>query len=109
MAPYVGAPEIKARRLVLAVEYHGQIGNPGLMDYPNRKRIKIWGTARYVEDDAALLDELVDPDYGAQPQRAVVFNVSAWDLNCPQHITPRYTVEDLSTVPSGGGVRDDPA
>ena len=80
-----------------------------LMDYPNRKRIKIWGTARYVEDDAALLDELVDPDYGAQPQRAVVFNVSAWDLNCPQHITPRYTVEDLSTVPSGGGVRDDPA
>jgi hypothetical protein len=52
---------------------------------------------------------LVDPDYGAQPQRAIVFSVRAWDLNCPQHITPRYTVEDLSAVPSGGGVRADPA
>ena len=80
-----------------------------LMDYPNRKRIKIWGIARYVEDDAVLLDQLVDPDYGAQPQRAIVFRVRAWDLNCPQHITPRYTVEDLSAVPSGGGVRADPA
>ena len=80
------------------------------MDYPNRKRIKIWGIARYVEDDAVLLDRLVDPDYGAQPQRAIVFSVRAWDLNCPQHITPRYTIEDLSAVTAegarSGGSRD---
>ena len=76
-----------------------------LMDYPNRKRIKIWGTARYAEDDPALLGRLVDTDYAAQPQRAIVFTVAAWDVNCPQHITPRYTVEEVSAVTDGGGDR----
>jgi hypothetical protein len=61
-----------------------------LMDYPNRRRIKIWGTARFVEDDPELLARLVDPSYEAEPERALVFTVKAWDVNCPQHITPRY-------------------
>ncbi len=74
-----------------------------LMDYPNRKRIKIWGTARYVEDDQELLTQLVDPEYAARPERALVFTVKAWDLNCPQHITPRYTVEEFSAATTGGG------
>ena len=69
-----------------------------LMDYPGRQRIKIWGTARYVEDDEALLGSLVDPDYGARPERAIVFTITAWDRNCPQHITPRYTVEEMRTT-----------
>ena len=76
-----------------------------LMDYANRKRIKIWGTARYVEDDSELLTQLVGPEYTARPERALVFTVKAWDLNCPQHITPRYTVEELSAATTGGGER----
>ncbi len=61
-----------------------------LMDYPNRRRIKIWGTARFVEDDPALLARVVDPSYQAEPERALVFTIEAWDTNCPQHITPRF-------------------
>lgn len=66
-----------------------------LMDYPNRKRIKIWGTARFVEDDPALLERLVRPDYPGRPERAILFHVEAWDVNCPQHITPRYKIEEI--------------
>ena len=66
-----------------------------LMDYPNRQRIKIWGRAEFVEDDAALMERLVDADYKARPERAFVFHVEAWDVNCPQHITPRFTREEL--------------
>jgi predicted pyridoxine 5'-phosphate oxidase superfamily flavin-nucleotide-binding protein len=61
-----------------------------LMDYPNRRRVKIWGTARFVENDPALLTKLVDPSYPAEPERALVFTIDAWDSNCPQHITPRF-------------------
>ena len=50
-----------------------------LMDYPNRKRIKIWGTARYAEGDANLLGQLLDPEYEARPERSLVFTVNAWD------------------------------
>lgn len=66
------------------------------MDYPNRRRIKIWGTARYVEDDVELIGTLNSDSYGAQPQRAVIFSIEAWDSNCPQHITPRFTEEDIA-------------
>lgn len=62
-----------------------------LMDYANRQRIKIWGRARVVEDDPELLARLVDADYKATPEQAIVFDIEAWDVNCPQHITPRYT------------------
>ena len=66
-----------------------------LMDYPNRRRIKIWGRAEFVEDDAELLDRVADVDYEARPERALVFHVEAWDVNCPQHITPRFTQEEI--------------
>ncbi len=66
-----------------------------LMDYPNRRRIKIWGRAEAVEDSLELLARLTDPDYRAVLERAIVFHVEAWDSNCPQHIRPRFT-EELS-------------
>jgi len=69
-----------------------------LMDYANRRRIKIWGRARVVEDDPALVDRLMDPGYKARPERAFVFEVEAWDVNCPQHITPRYTEAEIAPV-----------
>ena len=61
-----------------------------LMDYANRQRIKIWGRARIVEGDAELLERLVDPDYPGKPEQAIVFEVEAWDVNCPQHIARRF-------------------
>ena len=61
-----------------------------LMDYPNRRRIKIWGTAKVVEGDAELLARLMPEGYAARPERVFVFTITAWDVNCPQHITPRY-------------------
>jgi predicted pyridoxine 5'-phosphate oxidase superfamily flavin-nucleotide-binding protein len=72
-----------------------------LMDYPNRRRVKIWGRAEFVEDDPELLSRLVDSDYDARPERALVFHVEAWDVNCPQHITPRFTDEEKGTSRSG--------
>lgn len=66
------------------------------MDYPNRQRIKIWGRAEYVEGDDALLQQVADPDYDARLECAIVFHIEAWDSNCPQHISPRYTVDELA-------------
>ena len=65
-----------------------------LMDYPNRRRVKIWGRARVVEDDAELLARLMPDGYKARPERVFVFTITAWDVNCPQHIVPRYD-EDM--------------
>jgi len=65
-----------------------------LMDYPNRRRIKIWGTAHVNEDDEELLTKLNDPEYGGRPERVIVFKIKAWDVNCPQHITPRFTEDE---------------
>ena len=69
-----------------------------LMDYPNRQRIKIWGRAEYVEGDSEVLEAVRDPGYDATLERAIVFHIDAWDSNCPQHITPRYTVEEWAEV-----------
>ena len=68
-----------------------------LMDYPNRRRLKIWGRSRIVEasEDPALIAQLHDPDYRAKPERALVITVEAFDWNCPQHIPPRLTLEEL--------------
>jgi predicted pyridoxine 5'-phosphate oxidase superfamily flavin-nucleotide-binding protein len=68
-----------------------------LMDYPNRRRIKLWGRAR-VSDDKALLADLFDADYKATPEQAVIFEIAAWDVNCPQHITPRYTETQVAEI-----------
>ena len=69
-----------------------------LMDYANRRRIKIWGRARVVDGDAGLLERLADAGYEAVPEQAVVFEVEAWDVNCPQHITPRFTEPEVASL-----------
>ena len=69
-----------------------------LIDYPNRQRIKIWGTARFVEDDPTLLQQVAETEYKARPQRVLLFQVEAWDVNCPQHIRQRFTAEEMEGV-----------
>ncbi len=64
-----------------------------LMDYANRQRIKLWGRARVVEDDHALLARLMPDGYRARPEQAILFTIDAWDANCPQHI-PGLRAED---------------
>ena len=71
-----------------------------LMDYAGRRRLKLWGRARLVEaaSDPFLLDQLTDPDYPAVIQRAVVITIEAFDWNCPQHITQRFSEAELDAV-----------
>ena len=57
-----------------------------LMDYALQRRMKLWGTARVVEDDPFLLEQLRDDGYRARPERAILFTLEAYDINCPQHI-----------------------
>jgi predicted pyridoxine 5'-phosphate oxidase superfamily flavin-nucleotide-binding protein len=66
-----------------------------LIDYQNRRRIKIWGTARVIENDDALLQSLKPTNYRARVEQAVLFTVSAWDVNCPQHIPQRFEAADV--------------
>lgn len=69
-----------------------------LMDYANRQRVKVWGTATVVEDDPALLDRLRNPAYPGQVERAIVFTVEAWDSNCPQHIHRRWAQRQITPL-----------
>lgn len=69
-----------------------------LMDYANRQRIKVWGTAEVIENDQELLNELNDPSYKGKPERVIRLQVEAWDVNCPQHIKPRYDEEDVARL-----------
>lgn len=64
-----------------------------LMDYANRARVKLWGRARVVEDDPAMIDQLADPNYRGRPERVFVIEIEAWDTNCPQHIPQLYGEE----------------
>src|SRR5262245_59068292 len=69
-----------------------------LMDYAHQQRVKLWGSARVVEDDTELLDCLRDPDYPGKVERAIVFTVEAWDINCPQHIHQRFSQREVQPV-----------
>ena len=68
------------------------------MDYGNRRRIKIWGRARIVEGDAELVERLTDKDYKGRPEQVICFDVEAWDVNCPQHITPRFSEAEVEAA-----------
>jgi uncharacterized protein len=69
-----------------------------LMDYVHARRVKIWGTAKVVEDDPELLDRLRDPEYPGKVERAIVFTIEAWDINCPQHIHARYPQRQVAPI-----------
>lgn len=73
------------------------------MDYPNQRRLKIWGRARLVDtaDDPELIERLHDSSYKVKPERAVVIAIEAFDLNCPQHIPQRFTLEEMAALNDG--------
>jgi predicted pyridoxine 5'-phosphate oxidase superfamily flavin-nucleotide-binding protein len=67
-----------------------------LIDYVHRQRVKIWGTARFVEGEATLLEQLTPRDYKARPERVILIEIAAWDLNCRQHIPQLLHAEDVA-------------
>lgn len=69
-----------------------------LMDYANRRRMKLWGKARVVTDDPDLLARLHDTSYRARPERAIVITLEAWDVNCPQHIHQRVPLSEVAPL-----------
>jgi predicted pyridoxine 5'-phosphate oxidase superfamily flavin-nucleotide-binding protein len=69
-----------------------------LMDYAQRRRIKLWGEARVVEDDTELTAKLMPEDYKARPEQVILFTVSAWDANCSQHIPQRFEAPDVAAA-----------
>ena len=66
-----------------------------LIDFSRRQRIKLWGRARVVEDDDALIEKLFDHGYKARPERVILFTIEAWDANCSQHITARLSEPEI--------------
>ena len=69
-----------------------------LMDYANSRRIKVWGRARVVRDDPALVAQLMPEGYQARGEQAIVFEVEAWDSNCPQHIPVKLDRTDVAAT-----------
>ena len=69
-----------------------------LIDYAHQQRIKIWGTARVIEDDPALVASLMPENYKARPEQAILFTIQAWDSNCPQHIPQKIDLADVVAV-----------
>jgi predicted pyridoxine 5'-phosphate oxidase superfamily flavin-nucleotide-binding protein len=69
-----------------------------LMDYANQQRVKVWGRARVIEDDPVLLEQLRDPNYRGRSERSILFTVEAWDMNCSQHIHPRFSQSQVVPV-----------
>jgi predicted pyridoxine 5'-phosphate oxidase superfamily flavin-nucleotide-binding protein len=69
-----------------------------LIDYARQRRVKIWGEARVVEDDAELTAKLMPHGYKARPEQVILFAVSAWNANCPQHIPQRFEAPDVAAA-----------
>lgn len=67
-----------------------------LIDYAHRKRVKIWGEARVIDDDPELLERLMPKGYKARASQIILFSISAWDANCPQHIPRRVEAADAA-------------
>lgn len=71
-----------------------------LLDYPSKTRLKIWAETEILDPEMhpELSDQLVLPDYDAKVERLVIFHLKAFDWNCPQHITPKYTIEEMKEL-----------
>ena len=67
-----------------------------IMDYAHRRRVKIWGEAKVIDDDPALTDALMPKGYRARPEQVIVFKIAAWDTNCPQHIPQKFDAADVA-------------
>ena len=76
-----------------------------VMDYAHRRRVKIWGEARVVDDDPALLQSLMPRGYEARPEQVIVFRIAAWDTNCPQHIPQKFDSADVAAALSSREAR----
>lgn len=74
-----------------------------MIDYVHKRRVKLWGKARVIEDDPELLRKLMPADYKARPEQVIVFKIEAWDTNCPQHIPQKF---DAADVAAAIGARD---
>jgi predicted pyridoxine 5'-phosphate oxidase superfamily flavin-nucleotide-binding protein len=97
----IGFADFRGNRQYVSV---GNLGHDDrvamiLVDYPTRTRLKILGHARIVDsEDAETLSRLVVPGYRAKVERGIVVDVVAFDWNCSQHITPRYTAEEIEVM-----------
>jgi len=69
-----------------------------LIDYRTRQRVKLWGEARVVEGDAGLMAKLMPENYRARPEQVILFTISAWDMNCPQHIPLRFDAAEVEAI-----------
>jgi predicted pyridoxine 5'-phosphate oxidase superfamily flavin-nucleotide-binding protein len=69
-----------------------------VMDYAHRRRVKIWGEGRVVDDDPALLASLMPRGYRARPEHVILFKIAAWDTNCPQHIPQKFDATDVAAA-----------
>jgi predicted pyridoxine 5'-phosphate oxidase superfamily flavin-nucleotide-binding protein len=69
-----------------------------LIDYRTRQRVKLWGEARVVEGDAGLMAKLMPESYRARPEQVILFTISAWDMNCPQHIPLRFDAAEVEAI-----------
>jgi uncharacterized protein len=69
-----------------------------IMDYAHRRRVKIWGEARVVDDDPALMQALMPKGYRARPEQVILFKIAAWDTNCPQHIPQKFDAADVAAA-----------
>jgi predicted pyridoxine 5'-phosphate oxidase superfamily flavin-nucleotide-binding protein len=75
-----------------------------LMDYAQRRRIKLWGHARMISDPA-LVAALLPAGYAAQGEQALLFDITAWDMNCPQHIPQKIDASDVAVALTGRDAR----
>ena len=69
-----------------------------LIDYAERRRVKIWGEASLIESDATLQSSLMPSGYRARPEQVILFKVHAWDANCPQHIPRRFEADEVEAL-----------
>jgi predicted pyridoxine 5'-phosphate oxidase superfamily flavin-nucleotide-binding protein len=76
-----------------------------IMDYAHRRRVKLWGEARVVDDDPALTQSLMPKGYRARPEQVVIFKIAAWDTNCPQHIPQKFDAADVAAALAARDVR----
>jgi predicted pyridoxine 5'-phosphate oxidase superfamily flavin-nucleotide-binding protein len=67
-----------------------------IMDYAHRRRVKLWGEAKVIDDDPALLESLMPKGYRARPEQVILFKIAAWDTNCPQHIPQKFDAADVA-------------